>query len=178
MDRGTIPINRDFELEYRFFDKNPTYKYFNRKFEIYLLEKKTIKKNYVLHIDNADPRQMIPRLYKASTGNKKYDFGVTTLNWNDGVIRSVKIDMATQNVRGRPLDLADVRNIAAHEIGHALGLGHSNIPDDLMYYMYDFVETGTLNLPSQCDLEAIYSIYGTNGFLAYEKITVSSIPCT
>lgn len=83
MNKGTIPISKDFELEYRYFDKNPTFKYFNRKFEIYLLEKKTLKKNYVLHIDNADPRQMMPTLYKASSGSKKYDFGVTTLNWND-----------------------------------------------------------------------------------------------
>ena len=26
---------------------------------------------------------MMPTLHKASTGSKKYDFGVTTLNWND-----------------------------------------------------------------------------------------------
>jgi hypothetical protein len=26
---------------------------------------------------------MMPRIYKASTGKKKHEFGVTTLNWND-----------------------------------------------------------------------------------------------
>jgi len=83
MDKGNIPINKQYELEYRYYDKNPKFKYFNRKFEIYLLERKTFRKNYVLHMDNSDPRQMMPNLFKASTGNKKHDFGVTTLNWND-----------------------------------------------------------------------------------------------
>jgi hypothetical protein len=83
MDKGTIPINKNFELEYRYYDKDPNFKYFNRKFEIYVLGKKTLKKHYVMHIDNANPREMMPTLQKASTGGKKYDFGVTTLNWND-----------------------------------------------------------------------------------------------
>ena len=83
MDRGVIPINKNFEIEYRYFDKNPGYKYFNRKFEIYVVEKKTMKRNYVMHMDNADPRNMMPRVYKASTGGTKHGFGITTLNWND-----------------------------------------------------------------------------------------------
>jgi len=82
MDRGRIPINKNFELEYRYYDRDTNFKYFNRKFEILLLEKKTIKKNYVMHMDNADTRQMMPKVYKA-TGKKKQDFGITTLNWND-----------------------------------------------------------------------------------------------
>jgi hypothetical protein len=83
MDRGTIPINKNFELEYRYHEKDPNFKYFNRKFEIYILEKKTLKKSYVMHMDNSNPRQMMPRISKASSGNKKHDFGITTLNWND-----------------------------------------------------------------------------------------------
>lgn len=83
MDRGTIAISKNFELEFRYYDKDPSFKYFNRKFEILLLEKKTLKKNYVMHMDNADARQMMPRVYKASSGKKKHDFGITTLNWND-----------------------------------------------------------------------------------------------
>jgi len=80
MDRGIIPINKDFELEYRYYDRDTNFKYFNRKFEIIILEKKTLKRNYVMHMDNADTRQMMPRVYK---GRQKSDFGITTLNWND-----------------------------------------------------------------------------------------------
>jgi hypothetical protein len=83
MDKGIIPINKGYELEYHYFDRDQKYKYFNRKFEIILLEKKTLRRNYIMHMDNADPRQMMPHVYKASTGKRKHDFGVTTLNWND-----------------------------------------------------------------------------------------------
>ena len=83
MDRGVISINKNFELEYRYYDKNTKHKYFNRKFEIYVLEKKSLRKNYVMHMDNSDPRQMMPGIFTAKTGKKRYEFGVTTLNWND-----------------------------------------------------------------------------------------------
>jgi len=85
MERGIIPINKDFELEFRYHDKDPNYKYFNRKFEVYLLGKKSTKKNYILHMDNGEISQgkWFPHVYKASTKNKKHDFGVSTLNWND-----------------------------------------------------------------------------------------------
>lgn len=83
MDRGIIPINKEYEIEYHYFDKDQRFKYFNRKFEIILVEKKSLKRNYVMHMDNADYRQMMPHFYKASTGKRKHDFGVTTLNWND-----------------------------------------------------------------------------------------------
>jgi hypothetical protein len=83
MDKGTIPINNSFVLEYRYYDKDTNYKYFNRKFEIFVLEKKAIRKNYLMHMDNSDVRQMMPGLYKSSTGRKRHDFGITTLNWND-----------------------------------------------------------------------------------------------
>lgn len=85
MDRGVIPIDKDYELEYRYYDKDTSYKYFNRKFEIYLLGKKTLKKTYMLHMDNCDisSGKWSPHIHKASNVKKKLYFGVTTLNWGD-----------------------------------------------------------------------------------------------
>lgn len=85
MDRGTIPISKDYELEYRYFDKDTGYKYFNRKFEIYLLKKKTIGKNYLLHMDNCDTTsgKWAPHVHKQPNVNNKLYFGVSTLNWSD-----------------------------------------------------------------------------------------------
>lgn len=85
MKRGILPINKSYELEYRYYDKDPKFKYFNRKFEIYLLENKPLKKAYMLHMDNCDTTsgKWAPHIHMASNVKKKLYFGVSTLNWND-----------------------------------------------------------------------------------------------
>ena len=85
MQRGIIPINQFFELEYRYHEKDLNYKYFNRRFEIYLIEKKGAQKVYILHMDNCDirPGKWAPHIHRASNVAKKLYFGVTTLNWNE-----------------------------------------------------------------------------------------------
>lgn len=54
---------------------------------------------------------------------------------------------------GQPIDLVTV---AAHEIGHALGLGHSNVECALMNPWY----TGSHRYLAQDDIDGIQSIYG------------------
>jgi len=73
--------------------------------------------------------------------------GSTSIWSSGGVITKVEITLATQNALGLPLDEGDVFTIAAHEVGHAWGLGHSNDdgkqPVDLMAPTFDF--TGSSN---------------------------------
>lgn len=95
MDKGKIPINKKYELEYHYHDRNADYKYFNRRFEVYLLEKKALKPHYIMHMDNNDIRYMAPGVYKASQ-KKRYDFGVTTLNWND--IKNTFLDFVVDEI--------------------------------------------------------------------------------
>lgn len=96
MERGIIPINKNYEFEYRYYDRDPSFKYFNRKFEVYLLEKKAFKKNYILHMDNGDTKKMMPTVYKGVSHGKKFDFGVTTLNWND--IKNTFLDFIVEEI--------------------------------------------------------------------------------
>ncbi|KAE8627630.1 hypothetical protein XENTR_v10007074 [Xenopus tropicalis] len=49
--------------------------------------------------------------------------------------------------------------VAAHELGHSLGLDHSNDPNALMYPTYHYTNPNTFQL-SEDDIKGIHSLYG------------------
>lgn len=49
--------------------------------------------------------------------------------------------------------------VAAHELGHALGLAHSQVPTALMYPTYQYVNTVGYELPND-DRQGVQAIYG------------------
>lgn len=52
------------------------------------------------------------------------------------VIRNSTTILATHSNHGNSLNEADLQNVALHELGHSLGLGHSNYTGDLMHAVY------------------------------------------
>jgi hypothetical protein len=62
----------------------------------------------------------------------------------------------------------DLLTVAAHEIGHTLGLGHSEDPDALMFAAY----SGPHRFLSPDDIEGIQDLYG----VASEPVPAPSVP--
>jgi len=74
-----------------------------------------------------------------------------------------------RNSSAQPLDLI---TIAAHEIGHSLGLDHSSVENALMYPYYN----GSHRYLHQDDITGIRSIYGNPG--TYDFFTGPSLICS
>jgi hypothetical protein len=72
------------------------------------------------------------------------------------IIINSTIDLASETLQGYVLNEVDMQNIALHELGHSLGLGHGNFTDDLMYPRY------TLNPLNQVQELSTLDLYGVS----------------
>jgi predicted Zn-dependent protease len=71
-----------------------------------------------------------------------------------GWLVSSDITLATHISDGSPLDAYGMKAIALHEVGHALGLSHSDSPHDIMAPL---VRTDSLSTPDRNTIKLLYS---------------------
>jgi hypothetical protein len=76
--------------------------------------------------------------------------GMTMTTFNDGFIEKAKITI-NKKVQGYEFDATTIGQVAKHEMGHALGLGHANFDNNLMA---ERVNHGT-GFVSECEIKAV-----------------------
>jgi hypothetical protein len=110
--------------------------------------------------------------------SKTDEVGLSQISANFGTIINCTTNLATHTNHGEALKEEDMQNIALHELGHSLGLGHSNYTGDLMYSVYTIgyapEDVSTLDVYGVATLFA-WEINATNFYPVSDWLKVNSV---
>ncbi len=94
---------------------------------------------------------------------------ITPYDGRSGIVINSTIQLASKTFQGSVLSEVDMQNVAAHELGHSLGLGHCNYTGDVLYPQY------TLNpLVQQVRPLSTLDLYGVA--TVFQWMSTSSLP--
>jgi predicted Zn-dependent protease len=131
-DRALEPLRVWIQRDAQIADWSPTYPdVAERAFEEWQNAGFPIRFDRVLDSTTADIRiEFVPQMPPEDDQR----IGIATkMRDTNGWIREARVKIAIHDRTGRPLPAATVAGTARHEIGHVLGLGHSNATTDVMF---------------------------------------------
>jgi len=103
----------------------------------------------------------------SSLSNMTDEVGLSQITPNfRSTIINCTTTLSVHTNHGSPLDNLDMQNIALHELGHSLGLGHSNYTQDLMYSTYNIGNSGE-------DISTL-DVYGVATLFGWETLNATS----
>jgi hypothetical protein len=86
--------------------------------------------------------------------------GIAYSDYSRGVMKRVEITVSTSSfLGGHAYSEAGIMGVIMHELGHALGLGHTSVTDDLMYKSADTFSTPSYSVyPSTLDVYGVVTL--------------------
>jgi predicted Zn-dependent protease len=107
--------------------------------------------------------------HESSYSNTTDEVGLSQIFANyQNIITNCTVNLAAHTRHGDTLNEGDMQNVALHELGHSLGLGHSNYTGDVMYALY------TMGSPAK-DVSTL-DVYGVATVFAWETNTPTFFP--
>ena len=102
--------------------------------------------------------------HEAPFSNTTDEVGLSQISANyQNIITNCTVNLAVHTRHGDTLNEGDLQNVALHELGHSLGLGHSNYTGDLMYALY--------TMGSPAEEVSTLDVYGVATVFAWETNT-------
>ena len=120
---------------------------------------------------------------QSSLSNTTDEIGVSQISTDyRNTIINCTVNLAAHTHHGDSLNEVDLQNVALHELGHSLGLGHSNATGDLMYAYYTIgsgpKDVSTLDAYGVATLFAwnqnAFSFYPIDGWLKENSVVLPS----
>jgi predicted Zn-dependent protease len=107
--------------------------------------------------------------HESPFSNTTDEVGLSQISANyQNTITNCTVNLAARTSHGDTLNEGDMQNVALHELGHSLGLGHSNYTGDLMYALY------TMGSPAE-DVSTL-DVYGVATVFGWETNTSTFYP--
>lgn len=120
----------------------------------------------------------IPKEEKENNDNNVYVVANTEPEFDEDVLRNMKITLYTKNDKDKYFSPQEIYNTALHEIAHALGVfGHSRDADDVLYFAPNKQPNNqNYKTLSKSDVNTIKLLYDIKPDLTYGKAEYSIHP--